>query len=160
VCALHDGDLDEGKMLASDAMERFRQVGDGWAAAGCLDYLAQIATRRNDLQAALRLAEESVSAYRSCGGLTGIQDSLLNLAGAARLAGDAAMAERSARESLELSLEHGYRWGAMEAHRMLAALATDSNAMTHHTRQSEELARQLRNEGVYVANTAAVVKPR
>ena len=148
VCTFDDGDHAEGQQLASDAIARFQELGDGWAEAGCLEQLARIALEQGAFATAYHRASESVGLYRAFGGFTGIEDPLLHLAEAAAHLGDVATAESSGLESLGLSLHHGYRWGALQAHRFLADLTTDPEAARHHARLGEQLAGELRAEGV------------
>lgn len=117
------GRLEESDAVCRVALAAFRALGDGWGLAGALATAASVRAALGDLDTAREMGTEAVLAHRALGDASGERRALQQLAQLLWTVGALDDARAQAAASLELSEEHGYLVGALQALLLLEDVA-------------------------------------
>ncbi len=147
-----NGDYDEAEAALSEAVQKWREAGDGSGVANALRELGMSHLFRGEHNEADALISEALAAYRNEGNRRGEAWALQNVAWISFSRGDAGTAEHRLQESAELFGELG-DWGGLGwAFGLLAFV----RYMQGRLDEAAELAEQIAVEGLASGNTWAV----
>ena len=147
-----NGDYDAAEATLSEAVQKWREAGDGSGVANALRELGMSHLFRGELNEADALISEALAAYRNEGNRRGEAWALQNVAWISFSRGEAGTAEHRLQESAELFGELG-DWGGLGwAFGLLAFV----RYMQGRLDEAAELAEQIAVEGLASGNTWAV----
>ena len=147
-----NGDYDDAEATLSEAVQKWREAGDGSGVANALRELGMSHLFRGEHNEADALISEALAAYRNEGNRRGEAWALQNVAWISFSRGDAGTAEHRLQESAELFGELG-DWGGLGwAFGLLAFV----RYMQGRLDEAAELAEQIAVEGLASGNTWAV----
>ena len=101
------GDYERATELTEESMDLYREQGDKYSLAFCLNNLAMVVYSQGDLERAAKLTEEGVALFRELGNRGDVALGLCNLGWIALLQDDLGRAADIYRESLSLSWDAG-----------------------------------------------------
>src|SRR5687768_6805243 len=113
--ASYEEDLDRAQALANQSMVLFREVGDKFGVAQCLDHLGSYALIRGDYAESKKIWEDDLTLRREIGDQDGIAWTLSCLANLAFWQGDYEQADTLYVKSRNVFREIGNRWGVSMA---------------------------------------------